>query len=142
MKNGTDQDGGEHDILWDGLPPQPLRNSVISGGKRRKDRAMDVKVIGIDLGKNVCSLVALDAAGRVVIRRRLRPASVVGFVDKLPSCVIGMEACCGAHHLGRQMAGLGHEVRLMPPEYVKEYVKRKKLTTGTQKKSRRQRHGQ
>lgn len=87
---------------------------------------MEAKVIGIDLGKNVCSLVALDAAGQVVLRRRMRPGSLAAFLQRLPACVIGMEACCGAHHLGRQMVALGHDVRLMPPEYVKAYVKSQK----------------
>lgn len=87
---------------------------------------MEAKVIGIDLGKNLCSLAALDDVGRVVFRRRIRPGSLVGFVQKLPPRVLGMEACCGAHHLGRQVASLGHDVRLMPPECVRAYVKAQK----------------
>lgn len=77
---------------------------------------MQINVLGIDLGKNVCSVVGLDEKGQVVIRRRVRRGTLVQFVEKLSPCTIGMEACCGAHHLGRQFVALGHTVRLMPPE--------------------------
>jgi transposase len=87
---------------------------------------MDVHVLGIDLGKNSCSLVGLDATGRVVMRRRVRRESIAALTAKLPACVIAMEACCGAHHLGRQLTARGHEVRLMSPEYVRPYVKAQK----------------
>jgi transposase len=85
-----------------------------------------IAVIGVDLGKNSCSLAALDDNGAVIMRRRMRPASIVAFARKLPACIIAMEACCGAHHLGRQLAKEGHQVRLMPPEYVRPYVKAQK----------------
>lgn len=87
---------------------------------------MNIVVLGIDLGKNVCSLVGLDAEGRVVLRRRMKRESVADFARRFPCCVVAMEACCGAHHLGRQLAAQGHEVRLMPPEYVRPYVKAQK----------------
>ena len=80
-------------------------------------------MLGIDLGKNSCSVAGLDAAGKVVLLRRMQPKTIVSFASKLPACVIAMEACCGAHHLGRLLANLGHEVRLMSPEYVRPYVK-------------------
>src|SRR4051794_7631472 len=87
----------------------------------------DVKVIGVDLGKNVCSLVGLDAAGAVVLRRRVRREGLVALLSKLPgSVVVAMEACCGAHYLGRLLTGRGLEVRLMSPEYVRPYVKAQK----------------
>jgi len=87
----------------------------------------DVKVIGVDLGKNVCSLVGLDAAGAVVLRRRVRREGLVALLTKLPgSVVVAMEACCGAHYLGRLLTGRGLEVRLMSPEYVRPYVKAQK----------------
>ena len=66
--------------------------------------AVKVAVLGIDLGKNSCSLVGLDAAGAVVKRRRMRPQNIPVFTSTLPACVIAMEACCGAHHLGRLLA--------------------------------------
>jgi transposase len=87
---------------------------------------MDIHVLGIDLGKNSCSVVGLDATGRVVMRRRMRRESVVALAAKLPGCIVAMEACCGAHHLGRLLGAEGHEVRLMSPEYVRPYVKAQK----------------
>lgn len=85
-----------------------------------------IAVLGIDLGKNSCSLAGLDASGAVVLRRRVTRAGAVAFAAKLPACVIGMEACCGAHFLGRTFEAQGHEVRLMSPEYVQPYVKAQK----------------
>jgi len=85
-----------------------------------------VSVLGIDIGKNICSLVGLDAAGTVVMRRRATRETLIGLAEKLPACVVAMEACCGAHHLGRVFAAHGHEVRLMSPEYVRPYVKAQK----------------
>jgi transposase len=87
---------------------------------------MKVSVLGIDLGKNVCSIVGLDAAGAVVLRRRAKRETLIGLVAKLPPCIVAMEACCGAHHLGRLFADQGHDVRLMSPEYVRPYVKAQK----------------
>lgn len=85
-----------------------------------------IAVLGIDLGKNSCSLVGFDAAGVVVLRRRARRETVVGLTAKLPACVVAMEACCGAHHLGQLLVAQGHTVRLMSPEYVRPYVKAQK----------------
>ena len=87
---------------------------------------MHIAVLGIDLGKNSCSVAGLDAAGRVVLRRRMRRDSVIKLAAGLPACVMAMEACCGAHHLGRVLQRQGHEVRLMSPEYVRPYVKAQK----------------
>ena len=84
---------------------------------------MHIAVLGIDLGKNSCSLAGLDETGRVVLRRRMRRDSILLFASKLPPCVVAMEACCGAHHLGRLLEAHGHAVRLMSPEYVRPYVK-------------------
>src|SRR3954453_21033800 len=87
---------------------------------------MQIAVLGIDLGKNSCSVVGLDASGRVVLRRRLNRDGVVKLAAELPRCVMAVEACCGAHHLGRRLRDQGHEVRLMSPEYVRPYVKAQK----------------
>jgi transposase len=87
---------------------------------------MQIAVLGIDLGKNSCSVVGLDASGRVVLRRRLHRDGVIRLAAGLPRCVMAMEACCGAHHLGRRLRDQGHEVRLMSPEYVRPYVKAQK----------------
>ena len=85
-----------------------------------------IAVLGIDLGKNSCSVAGLDASGAVVLRRKMSRDGVVAFAAALPPCVIAMEACCGAHFLGRTFDGQGHEVRLMSPEYVQPYVKAQK----------------
>lgn len=87
---------------------------------------MNIVILGIDLGKNICSVVGLNATGTVVLRRRMRRQTVIDFASKLPQCVMAMEACCGAHYLGRLLASQGHEVRLMSPEYVRPYVKAQK----------------
>ena len=87
---------------------------------------MQIAVLGIDLGKNSCSVVGLDAAGRVVLRRRMHRDSVIKLAAGLSSCVMAMEACCGAHHLGRLLRDQGHQVRLMSPEYVRPSVKAQK----------------
>lgn len=87
---------------------------------------MEIAVLGIDLGKNSCSVVGLDAAGKVILRRRLQRESVIKFASGLAPCLMAMEACCGAHHLGRTLRDQGHQVRLMSPEYVRPYVKAQK----------------
>jgi transposase len=84
---------------------------------------MQIAVLGIDLGKNSCSVTGLDATGRVVLRRRMRRGGIIRLAAELPTCVMAMEACCGAHHLGRLLEAQGHQVRLMSPEYVRPYVK-------------------
>ena len=82
---------------------------------------MDIVIIGIDLGKNSCSLAGMDASGRVVLGRRMRRSLLERFTKGLGRCIIAMEACCGAHYLGRVFATQGHEVRPMSPEYVRPY---------------------
>ncbi len=83
-------------------------------------------IIGLDLGKSVFQVHAVDPEGRVVVRHQLRRTQVLRFFERLGPCLVGMEACSGAHYWARELAGLGHEVRLMPPAYVKPYVKRGK----------------
>ncbi len=87
---------------------------------------MDVATIGLDIAKNVFQVHGVDGAGEVVIRRQLRRRQVLPFFKKLPGCLVGIEACATAHHWGRQLMDLGHEVKLIPPRYVKPYVKRGK----------------
>ncbi len=82
--------------------------------------------IGLDLAKNVFQVHGVDAGGAVVICKQLRRRQVLPFFKKLPPCLVGVEACATAHHWARQLIGLGHEVKLMPPNYVKPYVKRGK----------------
>ena len=87
---------------------------------------MDVTTIGIDLAKHVFQVHAVDAAGSVVARKALRRAQVLPFFAKLSPCFVGMEACGTSHHWARELIALGHTVKLMPPAYVKAYVKRGK----------------
>jgi len=87
---------------------------------------MQVTTIGLDIAKNVFQVHGVDDAGHAVLRRQLRRGAVLGFFAGLEPCLVGIEACCTAHHWARELAGLGHEVRLLPPSYVKAYVKRGK----------------
>ena len=82
--------------------------------------------IGLDLGKSVFQVHGVDVGGAVVIQRRLTRGKLLQFFAKQPACLVGMEACAAAHHWGRELKKLGHRVRLMPPRYVKPYVKRQK----------------
>jgi transposase len=85
-----------------------------------------VTTIGLDIAKSVFQVHGVDAAGQVVIRRQLKRRAVLAFFQKLPPCLVGMEACASSHHWSRELQALGHCVRLMPPAYVKPYVKRQK----------------
>src|SRR5882757_2764010 len=87
---------------------------------------MKLQVLGIDLGKTVFHLVGLDSTGRVVIRKRCSRTQLLAFTANLQVQLIGMEACSGAHFLGRALRAQGHEVRLMPAQYVKPYVQTNK----------------
>lgn len=87
---------------------------------------MNVTTIGIDLAKSVFQLHGIDVQGEVVFRRKLRRSAVLDFLRDLPPCLVGLEACATAHFWGREIGALGHEVRLIPPTYVKPYVKRQK----------------
>ena len=85
-----------------------------------------ITTIGLDIAKSVFQVHGIDADGRVVIRRQLKRRYVLTFFEKLAPCLIGIEACASSHHWARQLQSLGHAVRLMPPSYVKPYVKRQK----------------
>ncbi len=87
---------------------------------------MTITTIGVDLAKNVFQVHGIDAAGEVVLRKVLRRRQVIPFFAKLSPCLVGMEACGTSHYWARELSGLGHEVKLMPPTYVKAYVKRGK----------------
>jgi transposase len=85
-----------------------------------------ITTIGLDIAKSVFQLHGVDAAGQVVIRRQLKRRYVLAFFQRLPPCLVGIEACASSHHWSRELQALGHKVRLMPPTYVKPYVKRQK----------------
>ena len=85
-----------------------------------------ITTIGLDIAKSVFQVHGVDAAGQVLIRRQLKRRTVLAFFQKLPPCLVGIEACASSHHWSRELQALGHTVRLMPPAYVKPYVKRQK----------------
>ena len=86
----------------------------------------EITTIGLDLAKHVFQVHGVDAEGRTVLRKQLRRAQLLAFFSRLPRCLVGMEACATAHYWARELSALGHEVRLMPAQYVKAYIKRNK----------------
>ncbi len=91
---------------------------------------MNVSTVGLDLAKNVFQVHGIDNTGKVLVRRSLRRRQVMPFFGKLEPCLVGMEACGTSHFWARELEALGHEVKLMPPIYVKPYVKRGKTDAG------------
>jgi transposase len=86
----------------------------------------EIVTIGLDIGKNVFQVHGIDRNGKIILRRALRRSQVPGFFNTLPPCLIGLEACATAHHWARTLMAFGHEVRLIPPAYVKPYLRRQK----------------
>jgi transposase len=91
---------------------------------------MQVTTIGLDLGKRVLQVHGVDATNHVVVRRKLQRSEIVDFFSGLPPCLVGIEACATAHHWARLIGATGHKVRLIPPSYVKPYVRRSKTDAG------------
>ena len=87
---------------------------------------MKISTIGLDIAKNVFQVHGIDGEGRAVLRRRVRRDQLLALFSNLEPCVVGMEACATAHHWARELGALGHQIKLMPPAYVKAYVKRNK----------------
>src|SRR5204862_7881298 len=85
-----------------------------------------ITTVGLDIAKSVFQVHGVDAGGQVIIRRQLKRRTVLAFFQKLPPCLVGIEACASSHHWSRELQALGHSVRLMPPAYVKPYGKRQK----------------
>ena len=92
----------------------------------------EVTTIGLDLAKHVFQVHGVDAEGATVLRKQLRRAQVLVFFSRLPPCLIGLEACATAHYWARELRALGHEVRLMPAQYVKAYITLDRLARGHQ----------
>ncbi len=99
---------------------------------------MQITTIGVDLAKHVFQLHGVGPDGRVALRQKLRRSQMMAFFSQLPPCLVAMEACATAHHWGRELAALGHEVRLMPAHYVKAYLNEVRTMQPTQRRSPRQ----
>src|SRR6202049_2177261 len=93
---------------------------------RRSQIMQTITTICLHIAKSVFQVHGVDADGRVVIRRQLKRRYILPFFEKLPACLVGIETCASSHHWSRELKALGHSVRLMPPAYVKPYVKRQK----------------
>jgi transposase len=112
------------------MAPLRHRGAKMLVGQRppanREPSVSEVTTVGLDLAKHVFQVHGVDAEGATVVRRQLRRGQVLAFFSRLPRCLVGLEACATAHYWARELQGLGHEVRLMPAQYVKAYVKRNK----------------
>src|SRR5919201_4087427 len=109
----------------------PLRHRraklVFSENHQEREPSMsEITTVGLDLGKHVFQVHGIDAQGTTVLRKRLRRGQVLAFFSRVPRCLVGLEACATAHYWARELGALGHEVRLMPAQYVKAYIKRNK----------------
>ncbi|MDC7267130.1 hypothetical protein K0P03_34490 [Shinella sp. HY16] len=108
-------------------PPNPSREMLRSFcATQRRNRVMTfekITVVGLDLAKNVFQVHAIDDVGNVIVRRQLRRNQLLHFFEQLPPCLVGMEACSTSHYWARELGALGFDVKLMPPVYVKPYVK-------------------
>ena len=94
--------------------------------QEREPSMSEITTIGLDLAKHVFQVHGVDAQGTTVLRKRLRRGQVLAFFSRIPRCVVGLEACATGHYWARELGALGHEVRLMPAQYVKAYIKRNK----------------
>ena len=108
----------------------PLRHlgaKLLADANQRANREpsmSEITTIGLDLAKHVFQVHGVDAEGATVLRKQLRRGQVLSFFSRLPRCVVGMEACATAHYWARELGALGHEVRLMPAQYVKAFSNR------------------
>src|SRR5438309_5095162 len=100
-----------------------------------------VTTIGLDIAKSVFQVHGVDVRGNVMVRRQLKRRQVLSFFQKLPQCLVGIEACASSHHWSRELQALGHTVRLMPPAYVKPMSNDRRMTRLMQRPSVRQSPG-
>src|SRR5262249_31253230 len=129
----TAENPAPHVRKWDGPAVlRPRQQAKLARGVKDEEQAMSPKlnaaiaVIGIDIGKNSFHVVGLDWRGAIVLRQKWSRGQVEGRLANLPPCLIGMEACVGAHHLSRKLTSLGHDARLMPAKYVRPYSRGQK----------------
>jgi hypothetical protein len=112
--------------------PLPRQQVTLARGAKDKEHAMssklntEIAVAGIDIGKNSFHVIGLDKRGAIVLRQKWSRGQVEARLANTPPCLIGMEACVGAHHLSRKLQALGHDARLMPAKYVRPYSKGQK----------------
>ncbi len=99
---------------------------LLTHSKQKGTSMTEIMTIGLDLAKTVFQIHGADSEGRPVLRKRLRRGQVLGFFGSVPACLVGLEACASAHYWARELQALGHEVRLIPPQYVKPFVKTNK----------------
>ena len=128
-KSFTGASHGAHFSLMVWTPPFRRRvrqNGVWFELQTEGASTMDITTIGFDLAKTVFQVHGADGEGRAVLRRKLRRGKVLAFFAGLPSCLVGMEACASAHYWARELQALGHKVRLIPPQYVRPFVKTNK----------------
>src|SRR5262249_28844418 len=116
---------------WSGRAPAPPVTNLARGSKDKGARHVPephraIPVIGIDIGKNSFHVVGLDDRGAIVLRQKWSRGQIEVRLANMPPCLIGMEACVGAHHLSRKLQAFGHEARLMPAKYVRPYSKAQK----------------
>src|SRR6266576_3006012 len=108
------------------LAASTCQAGVLSNHQEREPSMSEITTIGLDLAKHVFQVHGIDAQGTTVLRKRLRRGQVLAFFSRIPRCVVGLEACATAHYWARELSALGHEVRLMPAQYVEAYIKRNK----------------
>jgi Transposase len=116
---------------WSGRAPTPPVTNLTRGSKDKEtpmsqNPSSATTVIGIDIGKNSFHVVGLDDRGAIILRQKWSHGQIEARVANMPPCLIGMEACVGAHHLSRKLKAFGHDARLMPAKYVRPYSKRQK----------------
>src|SRR5262249_48596540 len=108
------------------LAASTCQTGVSKNHQEREPSMSEITTIGLDLAKHVFQVHGIDAQGTAVLRKRLRRGQMLAFFSRLPPCLVGLEACATAHYWARELRALGHEVRLMPAQYVKAYIKRNK----------------